>query len=330
MDYLDFSAEDFAANESFQDFFLRQESEAVQFWTRWIEEHPEKASEIKAAKELLHKLALGIQPEDTQQALLELKRTIKERDNSAKIVPISKIRRYWISAIAASILAIVFFLPRLSDSGPEWVVFETDYGQLREVYLPDSSMVTMNSNSKIKYLANWEKQKTREVWMEGEAFFDIRKNPKVGGPDFQVYANEASVHVLGTSFNVYNRKQNIVVALATGSVNFRTPNESHSMIPRDVIEWRQGKDTKIQNGANLDLHTSWRNRRLVLDNTPISRVIKMLEENMGLEVIVDNPGVLDRHLTATLPINEVDILLTALTEIYGLDIRREDNTIWIK
>lgn len=330
MDYLDFSAEDFASNESFQDYFLHKQPEAVQFWTRWIEEHPDKATEIEAAKELLHKLALGIQPEDTQQALLELKRAIEGRENKAKIVSISKKRRYWVAAIAASILALVFLLPRLSDSGPEWIVYETDYGQLRDIYLPDSSMITMNSNSKIKYLANWENQKTREVWMEGEAFFDVRKNPKVGGPDFQVYAEEASIHVLGTSFNVYNRKQSIVVALATGSVNFSTPDESHKMVPQDVIEWREGNDTKILNGANLDLYTSWRNRRLVLDNTSISRIIKMLEENMGLEVIVDNPGVLDQHLTATLPINEVDILLTALTEIYGLDIRKEDNTVWIK
>lgn len=330
MDYLDFSAEDFAANESFQDYFLHQQPEAVQFWTHWIEEHPGKATEIEAAKELLHKLALGIQPEEAQEALLELKRAIKGRENNTKIVSISKRRRYWAAAIAASILALVFFLPRLSDSGPEWIVFETDYGQLRDIYLPDSSMITMNSNSKIKYLANWDKQETREVWMEGEAFFDVRKNPKVGGPDFKVYANEASVHVLGTSFNVYNRKQNIVVALATGSVNFSTPNESHSMIPKDVVEWRKGNGTKILNGANLDLYTSWLSRRMVLDNTPISRVVKMLEENMGLDVIVDNPGVLDRHLTATLPINEVDILLTALTEIYGLDITKEDNTVWIK
>ncbi|NRB52987.1 MAG: FecR domain-containing protein [Saprospiraceae bacterium] len=329
MNYTTFSAEDFAANESFQDFFLHQQPDAVKFWTRWIEEHPEKLDEINAAKTLLERLSLGIQAEETQAALKDLKQEINHRREKGRVI---KIRRRWYAAaaVAAAILALIVVLPLLRSPEPSWVVVETDYGQLREVYLPDSSFVTLNSNSKIRYQADWSKDQDREVWMEGEAFFDVRKNPKIGGAEFHVHAEEASVQVLGTSFNVYQRKEDIIVALATGKVSLNTSYAKHQMEPNDVIELHNGEVTQISQDVNLELYTSWRNRKLVLDNTSISKVIDMLEENMGLEVQIDNPAVLNRKLTATLPINEVDILLTALTEIYGLDIRKEENTIWIK
>lgn len=329
MDYIDFRAEDFAADESFQDFILHQQPEAIQFWSQWIEEHPEKVSEINAAKELLHKLSLEIQPTETQQALKRLKAAIKKQEKNAKMMVLKR-RQYWAAAIAVAILALVYILPKLSTPASEWIVIQTDYGQLREVYLPDSSMVTMNSNSKLKYLANWNRKKPRAVWIEGEAFFDVRKNPKVGGKNFHVHVDEAIVRVLGTSFNVYDRKEDIVVALASGSVDLSIEQENHRMKPNDVIVLKQGKISQFLQEANLELYTSWRNRRLILDNTSISRVIDMLEDNMGLEVVIDKPEVLERRLTATLPINEVDILLAALKEIYGLDIRKEGNTIWIK
>lgn len=329
MNYTTFSAEDFAANESFQDFFLHQQPDAVKFWTRWIEEHPEKLDEINAAKTLLERLSLGIHAEETQAALKDLKQEINHRREKGRVI---KIRRRWYAAaaVAAAILALIVVLPLLKSPEPSWVVVETDYGQLREVYLPDSSFVTLNSNSKIRYQADWSKDQDREVWMEGEAFFDVRKNPKIGGAEFHVHAEEVSVQVLGTSFNVYQRKEDIIVALATGKVSLNTSYAKHQMEPNDVIELHNGELTQISQDVNLELYTSWRNRKLVLDNTSISKVIDMLEENMGLEVQIDNPAVLNRKLTATLPINEVDILLTALTEIYGLDIRKEENTIWIK
>ncbi len=329
MNYTNFSAEDFAANESFQDFYLHQQPEAVKFWKRWMKEHPEKLDDINAAKTLLEKLSLGIHAEETQAALADLKLAINRRRARGKVI---KIRRRWYSAaaVAAAILALVVILPLLKSPEPNWVVVETDYGQLREVYLPDSSFVTLNSNSKIRYQTDWSKDKDREVWMEGEAFFDVRKNPKIGGTEFHVHAEEVTVQVLGTSFNVYQRKEDIIVALATGKVSLNTSYAKHQMQPNEVIELQHGELTKFSHDVNLELYTSWRNRRLVLDNTSISKVIDMLEENMGLEVQIDNPEVLNRKLTATLPINEVDILLTALTEIYGLDIRKEANTIWIK
>ncbi|MBX2876090.1 MAG: FecR domain-containing protein [Saprospiraceae bacterium] len=328
MDYTQFSAEDFAANESFQDYFLHQEPGAVKFWEGWIKEHPAMHNEIEAAKTLLEKLSLGIQPEETQVALQALKTEINRRSANGRVINMR--RRWYAATVAAVILGLVLVLPLFKATESSWVVIETDYGQLREIYLPDSSFVTLNSNSKVRYQADWSKDKDREVWMEGEAFFDVKKNPKVGGQEFHVHADEATIQVLGTSFNVYQRKADIVVALATGKVSLNTSYAKHQMQPNDVIELHQGEVTQILQNAKLELYTSWRNRKLVLDNTSISKVIDMLEENMGLEVQIDNPDVLNRKLTATLPINEVDILLTALTEIYGLDIRKEDNIIWIK
>lgn len=61
--YKDFAAEDFAANEKFQDWVLKSESENDAFWNQWLEEHPEKQQEVGRARDLVLKIRDGIKPE---------------------------------------------------------------------------------------------------------------------------------------------------------------------------------------------------------------------------------------------------------------------------
>ncbi|MEL6862809.1 MAG: hypothetical protein AAFP19_00250, partial [Bacteroidota bacterium] len=58
MNYLDYKAEDFAASQSFQNYYLYQKEEDQRFWERWIGEHPEKQPSIKQAKQLLDVLSI--------------------------------------------------------------------------------------------------------------------------------------------------------------------------------------------------------------------------------------------------------------------------------
>jgi len=101
------------------------------------------------------------------------------------------------------------------------------------------------------------------------------------------------------------------------------------MTPNDIFEINKDNQVRFQESINTQLYTAWKENKLVLDQTPLRKVVNILEENFGFEVEVSKQEILDRKLTATIPIIDIKILLDALREIYGLDIKKEDRKIWI-
>lgn len=332
MKYKNYQAEDFASDESFQNYFLFDKEEERGFWENWIKENADKLIEIEEAKTLLKTLSIEISEEETQLSLLDLKTKIKKVD---PIQPKSREKNYFriiatMAALFLGLMVAVFYFNR--SHTPIWTTLKTDYGKLEEVTLPDGSLVFLNSNSSVKFDKALTNSSIREVWLEGEAYFEITENPKKGKKQFIVHAGNALVEVLGTSFNVYHRKNFTEVALESGSVNFQHKSKSHEnyiMKPRDVIRMTNNKIERF-NEVDLALYTSWKEYKLKLKKTPMTKVINALRDNFGYEVTVKNKSILDRKLTATIPVEDVDILLEALREIYQLEIKKEGKNIYIQ
>jgi transmembrane sensor len=97
-------------------------------------------------------------------------------------------------------------------------------GQRTRVVLPDQTKVWLNSESSLRYPVNYN-QKTREVQIKGEAFFEVHKNPL---KPFLVYANEIKVKVYGTSFNIkaFPDEKNIETTLIEGKLSITTQGKN--------------------------------------------------------------------------------------------------------
>lgn len=333
MKYLEYTAENFAAEESFQNYYLYEKKEEILFWERWISENPSKIVEITAAKKLLDTISIRPNSKEIADSYQALKYKI-DQTSKGNIVGLN--RRGWlrIAGVAAAILAIFssgYFL--LQTPEPVWMNHQTAFGENQSIYLPDSSLVVLNGNSKIKFDQSWSKNETRTVWLEGEAFFDVRKKPVQGGQAFVVHAKDAQVNVLGTSFNVYNRKKRVEVVLASGKVDFLYQKGGkqlrHPMSPNDLVALDAQQNLTTQSNINTRLFTAWKEKQLILDKTPLRKVVDILEDNFGFEVVVKDQESLNRKLTATIPVVDIDILLDALTEIYGFKIKKEGQRIWI-
>lgn len=332
MKYQEYKAEDFASDESFQNYFYKNNREDRGYWEDWIDQNPEKEAEVNKAIEILETMSFHLKREETHLALQRLKKGMnepnslrKESSNQSYALKIASI-----AAVFFVLIAAIFYFN--SQHSPDWNIVKADFGKQQQIELPDGSSVLLNSNSKIRFDNNWTNQTYREVWIEGEAYFDVTKNPKKGKKKFLVHAGKGLVEVLGTSFNVYNRKNYTEVALESGSVNFQHISKVHEkylMKPKDVIQMNHNKIEQLQ-GVDLSLYTSWKEHKLKLKKTPITKVINALRDNFGYEVTIKNKSILDRKLTATIPIQDVDILLQALQEIYQLDIKKEGNKIYIE
>ena len=117
----------------------------------------------------------------------------------------------------------------------------TVYGQVRTIALPDGTIVMLNANSKLAYAKNWDKTKTREVWIKGEGFFKVNHLHQVGKikdeERFIVHAENLNVEVLGTSFNVNNRRGLVKVALFTGQVRLDVKDDKSPAINLQPGDW---------------------------------------------------------------------------------------------
>lgn len=123
--------------------------------------------------------------------------------------PVKKVRwPQWtmIAAAAAALLfALYLFLPKTSTH-------QTLAAQSKQVTLPDGSIVHMHANSRVSFTEDWEED--RNVYLEGEAFFDVKKGEK-----FTVSTQQGTVEVLGTSFNIKTRAQTFETTCYTGKVH---------------------------------------------------------------------------------------------------------------
>lgn len=157
----------------------------------------------------------------------------------------------------------------ISETIPKEVIYnkiETPFGGKYQINLPDGSKVWLNSASTLRFPAFFSGN-TREVELNGEAYFDVARNPDM---PFKVITKDQIVEVLGTQFNInsYSDEESFKTTLIEGSVKiiykdkvvllspgqqFQPSLKSSKVIEADteeVIAWKKGyflfKDEDIQ------------------------------------------------------------------------------------
>jgi transmembrane sensor len=162
----------------------------------------------------------------------------EQSDNSDILKSITPWYKNWKTYSAVLILGIVFFFGyRLFDKKTKDVSLtavtnqpsneiKVTNGSRSKIELPDGTEVWINSGSKLTY-GNSFKEKTREVVLDGEAYFDVKKDPS---RPFIVHTNGIDVKVLGTVFNVkaYDKEPTIETSLIHGSVEVSKVNEPNA------------------------------------------------------------------------------------------------------
>ena len=170
------------------------------------------------------------------------------------------------------------------------------YGRRSRVQLEDGTVVLLNAGSRLVYPASFKGTK-REVYLEGEAFFDIAPNAQ---SPFFVYASGIETEVLGTSFNIsaYPDDAQQSLVLATGSVRLHLPGHglfgksAKQLQPRDMaVVNKKGGDLQISQ-VNVATYTAWKDGRLLFYSTPLKDILKKLTRyyNIQLDLAATQPG----------------------------------------
>lgn len=339
MDYARYDTHDFVRDSFFQKWVLEPDAETEVFWQNVLRSHPHLKSAVAEAKE--HILLLNFQRDhQANQDFLEVWQRIREARQEQAGEEEQKVRHqeagfgkgwYRVAAALAGLLLLLGGLFVLNREGEPTIQFATRYGETKTILLPDSSEVTLNANSTLSFREEWDRQRPREVWLKGEAFFHVQKKPQPGFATFKVHAAELTVEVLGTRFNVVNRRRGTEVVLSTGKVNLQlqqAPEEKGLILePGEWAGVAQGGRELSRKAVDPEVYTAWRNNKLIFDKSPLREIAVLLEDNYGYQVVFTDPEVASKRFTGTIPADNIDLLFTSLSKLYDLDITRENNRL---
>ncbi len=148
--------------------------------------------------------------------------------------------------------------------------FNTPKGTSYSLELPDGSTVQLNSGSSLKLKSDFNKQ-TREVSLNGEAYFDVAHNKN---KPFKVKTKDYQIQVLGTQFNVksYPQLTQTKTSLVNGSVEVNTAAKALKLVPGEQA--RAGKSIQLTKGkANFREDLAWRDGYFRFNNASIEDIM---------------------------------------------------------
>lgn len=227
----------------------------------------------------------------------------------------------WISIAAA-------FLIGVGAWGIYSLIFPNNYAQIGSgsavitKVLPDGSELTINKNTAISYAKNFEKH--RNVRFEkGEVFFNVAHDSV---HPFVIEINNVDVEVVGTSFNIKHLKEETEVIVETGMVKVTLGNQTLKLLKNERIVI--GPHTKkLKKEQNTDrLYNYYRTKIFDAKNTPLHKLIGVLNEAYGSKVVVD-PRVKDLTIYIPLEFNSLDQNLKYICEALKLKIYRNQDEI---
>lgn len=241
-------------------------------------------------------------------------------------------RKAAIAAAAAIIIGLCCWVyMRSGEKKPaELVTYSVPKGKNQLLTLPDSTLVWVNAGSSIKAPVQWENDSLREVWLEGEGFFEVQKDP---ARPFVVHAGEATIRVLGTSFNIeaYGQGQ-IAVTVNTGKIQFAAGHNQAVTLGKDQRSvWLTGSNELQTTETDASLYNVWREGVLQFNDETLQNVIGTLERHFNVPIEIAGPIKNNEYCTAKFAAGEsLDNILKSLHHIYGVRIIRKEGAIVIQ
>jgi ferric-dicitrate binding protein FerR (iron transport regulator) len=333
--YKTYSVEDFAADQDFIRWVKSPDEHTDIRWRRWLRLHPEKQNTVTQARLLVESIEFipytGIQNSiDSVWDRINITNSSAQTSKVIPMVPEPASHFHWWrwAAVLTGLLILaggIFFASRTQS-----IEYHTAFGQTSKISLPDGSVVTLNANSTLR-LGDWESG--REVWLEGEAFFSVRKQQtKSKSPvpvKFTVHAGDVDVNVLGTEFTVSDH-QTTTVVLNEGKIELKHLDDNIIMNPGDLVEILPGQQKPVKRIVNPEVYSSWKDSEWILDGLTLKEIAKRLEDTFGMKVLIKNNPDPTTTVTGVVPTDSLDKLLTALSAVFELDFKRQGNEIVIE
>ena len=367
IDYTTFSLAGFIGDDYFGAWVRNPTPDTDLFWQQWLLDHPEKQALVAQARWVLLSVDFHKTPPaeiDAEKILYRIKATLQEDQKPSAVNPQSQGKRTkipilrrgiypatknylagWqrIAAVFLGTLVMVAAAYYLTSGFRTDQVYATAYGETKTVLLPDRSEVRLNGNSTLHFPTHWKAGAPREVWLTGEAYFEVQEvvayQADEAHPEdinsnalvkFVVHTEALDIEVVGTQFNVNTRREKTEVVLNSGKVRLKIEDQAGKeveMQPGEMVGYSTRSREVVRKVVDPAVYASWNNNHLIFDEVPLQKVAETLEDTYGITVIFEDARLSERVFKGVFPADSVEVLLEALSDIYQVQVFQTERKI---
>ena len=350
---------DLLADESFINYCKDAPSKDVDYWKNYLQQHPENMEIARLAKEKFLFLFNAMAHSD----LMEQEARLIEKLNypeQATIIPLDRVRTinrrkrtfFLQLTVAATILVlvgtVVFWMLR-PQAKQEGRIFATANGERKNIQLSDGTLVNLNAGSVVRMDPNFGIS-SREVYLEGEAFFDVKENKRL---PFIVHTAVMDVKALGTAFDVraYKEEKITETALIRGLIEV-TLKENHYrklvLSSNHKVGWNKAtkhivntdsvvmKPSKLKDGIPEKIEVTergeikeiaWKENKLIFENELFGDIAMLLERWYGVRIMFTDNEIRNYRFTGDFEKEDLEAVLNFLKESRPFHFKIENNEI---
>ncbi|WP_200979612.1 FecR family protein [Echinicola sp. 20G] len=200
-----------------------------------------------------------------------------------KTVSFSAIAKIAAAFLVAALIGLQFWFKEPATTSPvKMITISNKLGQVSSFTLPDSSKIWLSTGSTFTYPERFGE--TREVSLDGEAFFDVHRNPE---KPFTITSGDVITSVLGTSFNINAYPdEKVQVAVFTGKVavkDHQSRNETVHLVKNQMVTWKPNSGFEPTTEFDPEQIAKWRQGILTFRNANMEEVIHELSKWYDIE-----------------------------------------------
>lgn len=265
--------------------------------SEWLNEDAKNKKEFQMLKSYWDAEVSFQQSINSTLSVEQLRKKIDAREKRAKIKRI-RLAAYPIAAAIALLLAIGGIIhqnTRKPEAG-QYYTYLTDKNK-SHVTLDDGTKIILNKNSRLTYSNAYGTDK-RRVSLEGEAYFEVTKNPE---QPFIVDMGNAYVQVLGTAFSIKADKGNdeIKTVLLEGSIRFESSTQKILMVPNQELTFIRSTDKINIRSVNARDNMAWKDGLLRYKSIALCTLLNELEKRYDTPIRVENKKLLNPNVTVS-------------------------------
>ena len=282
------------------------EAEKVAAWIAGSEEHRKTAEHLyyinlAAEAERLHREI------DPAEALRKVHRRIRS-DRWHRTF--HRLERIAAVLLLPFIVLSLLLASKIAEKNNSMVEIRSTTGMISAVTLPDNSRVWLNSNSKLIYPTRFS-GKERRVKLCGEGYFEVTKDTK---HKFVVEARSTEIEVYVEAYN----DEYIRATLVKGSIGMKYDDSRHMrqlvrLVPDQFVIYNSRTGAIYLDQANIASSTSWKEGKIVLDNTPLNDALRMIGNKYNVSFDIKDQKLLGNTFTGTFSNQSLDVILRYFT-----------------
>ena len=234
-------------------------------------------------------------------------------------------RSNWtLARIAASfiIVAGLGFLAYLLLNDPVEQVAVVAQQEVLIDTIPDGSVVTLNKSSSLSYPSKFNKG-SRNVVLKGEAFFNVVPDKK---KPFIVTVNDLQVTVVGTSFNIKSLNGITEVVVETGTVRISRAQNAIELRANEKLIVNASDSVLEKEEVEDQLYKYYRTKEFVCDETPLWKLVQVINEAYNSKVVIGNPAIRDMSITTTFHNESLEQVLNVIGITFNIKVSKEGDS----